>query len=59
VRLVHIKNTLKLDEFYASEALLDEIRRNDRLEIIGGGAAIRFRPDGNLVSPFEGRPSGG
>jgi len=56
VKLVHVKNTLTLDEFYASEALLEEVRRNDRLEVCGEGAALRFRPDGNLISPFEGAP---
>lgn len=34
-RIVRIKNTLKLDEFYVSESVLNEIKENKDIEIIG------------------------
>lgn len=35
IRLVRIQNTLHLSEFYVSAALLDEVRENPSLELIG------------------------
>lgn len=34
-KIVRIKNTLKLDELYVSEALLEELKKDKKIEIIG------------------------
>jgi hypothetical protein len=41
-RLVRIENTLKLGRFWVSEALLDEVENNERLELLEGPRPIRF-----------------
>ena len=48
-RLVRIANTLRLDEFAISESLLDEARRDPRLEVIAGPDDPPFDADGNLT----------
>jgi len=48
-RVVRIKSTLHLDELQVSEALLDEVRRNPNLEIIGEPEPMRFDEQGNLL----------
>lgn len=47
-RMVWIKNTLELEQFYISEALLPEIRGNPNIEVIAGLAMLPFAADGNL-----------
>ena len=51
IRLAWIRNTLKLGELWASEALLEEARANPGLEILGPPAAITFDQDLRLVAP--------
>ncbi len=48
-KVVRIKNTLDLEAFQASEALLDAIRARPDLEIVGGPDAIAFSPSGDLL----------
>lgn len=48
VRLVRIKNTLKLDIIYISESLLEEASANPNLEIIGNPEFFDFNSEGNL-----------
>ncbi len=50
-RLAWIRNTLKLDEMWASVALLEEARANPRLEILSQPAPITFDQDLRLVAP--------
>lgn len=53
VRLVYIKDTMHLGEFYISEALLEEARRMpNNIEIIGQAEEMKFDSDGNLI-PLE------
>jgi lactate racemase-like protein len=47
-RLVWIKNTLKLHQFIASEALLDDIRSKDSLTILEDLGELAFTEQGNL-----------
>jgi len=47
-RVVRIKNTLKLDEVYISEALTEELTGRDDIEIIGKLEKMRFDAEGNL-----------
>jgi hypothetical protein len=49
-RVVRIKNTLEVGEIEVSESLLDEVRRNPRLELLEEPRALGFDADGNLVS---------
>ncbi len=51
-RIVRIKNTLQLRRFEVSEAMLEEVRADSRLRIIGGMKKLCFDPEGNLP-PFE------
>jgi hypothetical protein len=48
-RVVRIKNTLDIGEIAVSESLLDEVRRNPRLEILSEPLALPLDGDGNLV----------
>lgn len=48
VRLVRVKNTLRLDEMLCSEALLDEIKAHPDLETDGVLTDLPFGPDGAL-----------
>jgi len=49
VRLVRIKNTLKLDEMDVSESLLGEIQGQDDLTVLGEQGRLSFDDAGNLT----------
>jgi len=51
LRLAWIRNTLKLDELWASEALLEEARANPDLEILSEPAPVRFDDALGLLEP--------
>ena len=59
VTIVWIRNTLELSPLLISENLLDEIRRNPILEVIGDAREIEFDSDGNLVEMLETRETVG
>jgi hypothetical protein len=48
-RIMRIKNTLELATFQVSEALLDEVKSNPKLEQIGEPAGMQFDILGNLI----------
>lgn len=50
-RVVRVKNTLHLTEMDVSEALLEEVRKNDRLSQVTQPATIAFDSNGDLL-PF-------
>ncbi len=50
-RILWVKNTLSLENLYASEALLPEIQKNPNLQITGDPQAIGFDGGGNLLLP--------
>ena len=47
-RVCRIRNTASLDEIWASEALLDEVRRNPKLEVLAAPEPLPFDFAGNL-----------
>ncbi len=47
-RMIWIRNTLKLDHFVASEALLDEVDRNKDLQVLEYVGDLNFDSEGNL-----------
>lgn len=47
-RVCRIKNTASLDEFWVSEALLDDVNRNPKLEVLDAAAPVAFDRHGNL-----------
>ncbi len=47
-KVVRIKNTLKLEEIYISESLLEEAKENKNIEIIGDIEELKFDQYGNL-----------
>lgn len=49
LRLVRIKNTLKLSRIYVSETVLDVVRETPGLEIAGEPEAFAFDGNGNLT----------
>ncbi|MCX7670927.1 MAG: DUF2088 domain-containing protein, partial [Anaerolineae bacterium] len=51
-RLVRIRDTLHLDRFYASEALLPEIAADPRLKVVGEWAPLAFDAAGRLAPAF-------
>ena len=51
VRIVHIENTLKLDEMYISEALVPEAKEMNAISIAGGPDVMKFDEEGNLAFP--------
>jgi hypothetical protein len=53
-RVLRIANTLRLDEFTVSVALLDEVRDDDRLTVLHDARPLAFDPSDNLVD--LGRP---
>jgi hypothetical protein len=54
-RVMRLKNTLRLDEFWVSSSLLAEVRDNPDLEVISEPAPLPFDQDGNLpdISALE------
>ncbi|GAB6152280.1 lactate racemase domain-containing protein [Desulfosporosinus burensis] len=52
IKIVWIKNTLKLDEILISEHLLDQVRSDSRLEIVGDPQPMVFNERGDLLSDF-------
>jgi len=51
LRLAWIRNTAKLDELWASQALLEEARANDNLEILSEPSPVRFDDAFALLRP--------
>jgi len=50
-RIVHIENTLKLDEMYISEALVPEAEGMKYVTIAGEPDGMKFDEQGNLIYP--------
>jgi hypothetical protein len=48
VRLARIKNTLDLRRLWVSEALLDEVEKDEDLRVVEGPRELRFDEDGTL-----------
>jgi len=48
-RMVRIKNTLHLEEFFITEALISEAKENDRLSLVGGLIEMSFDDKGNFI----------
>ncbi|MFZ5946232.1 MAG: lactate racemase domain-containing protein [Bacillota bacterium] len=51
-RIVYIKNTLNLETLAVSESMLEEVRLNPYLEVIGRPSPITFNEEGELIDPF-------
>jgi len=49
-RIVHIRDTLHLEEMYISQAMLKEAKTSKALSIIGKQQPLKFGRNGNLVS---------
>jgi len=49
-RIVHIRDTLHLEEMYISQAMLAEAEKSKDISIIGTARPLKFGKDGNLVS---------
>jgi Lactate racemase N-terminal domain len=49
-RMIWIKNTLKLDQFIASESLMDEIKKKENLKVLEQLGELRFTEQGNLAN---------
>ena len=49
IRVVYLKNTLSLDTIMVSEALLDEVRARDDMEILEEPRELRFDEAGELL----------
>ena len=52
-RVAWVQDTHALAELEVSEALLEEVRERENLEVIGESHDLAFRPDGSLVDAFE------
>jgi hypothetical protein len=48
-RLLRLRNTLRLEQFWVSAALLDEVEGNASLCAVRGLEEVRFDKAGNLV----------
>ena len=51
VRLCWIKNTMKLDKMFVSEALLDEVAEHADLEVVSGLVQMECNGNGDLIIP--------
>ncbi len=49
IRIIRIKNTLKLDEIYISENMLDKAKATPAIEVIGSPEYIKFDQEGNVL----------
>jgi hypothetical protein len=49
-RVVHIRDTLHLEEMYVSQAMLAEVEKSKTLSIVGAARPLKFAKDDNLVS---------
>lgn len=52
LRLARVHSTLRLEELYVSEALLEEVAANPRLEVIEPPTPMQFDDQGNLGPAF-------
>jgi hypothetical protein len=48
LRLVRTRSTLKIEEFYFSEALVPELKRSPNVEVLGDLGPLAFDESGNL-----------
>lgn len=48
-KVCRIKNTARLDEIWASEALLEQVKSNPKLEVLTPPAPLPFDAAGNLL----------
>jgi len=55
LQMAWIKNTLSLEEFYVSEAVLHDPNLADRVEAVSAPMPMTFDADGNLKNPFKAR----
>jgi hypothetical protein len=53
VRLARVHSTLRLEELYVSEALLDEVATNPSLELVEPPAPLQFDAAGRLLPDFD------
>ncbi len=51
-RIVHILDTLRLEEMYVSEVMLAEVENRKDISVIGSPGPMKFDDKGNLVSNF-------
>lgn len=49
IKMIRIKNTLKLEEIFISEHLIPQARLDSRLEIVGDLLPMHFAEDGSLL----------
>lgn len=49
VRIIRIKNTLKLEEIWVSENMLDEAKSTPGLKVVGEPECIKFDAQGNMI----------
>ncbi len=55
-RLVHVRDTLALENVWLSEACLPLVEGDDRVEIVGPPRPMEFDANGYVVSPFGATP---
>lgn len=51
-RIVHILDTLRLEEMYISEPILDDAKKMDGIKVLGSPHHLKFDQKGNLISGF-------
>jgi hypothetical protein len=51
-RIVHILDTLRLEEMYVSEAMLPDVEKKKGLSVNGTPGPMKFDGKGNLISKF-------
>ncbi len=51
-RIVHILDTLRLEELYVSEVMLPEVEKNKDISVNGSPVPMKFDAKGNLISKF-------
>lgn len=55
IRMVRIPNTLEVGEIWISESMLEDARKNPRIQILGPAEELPFDKEGNLPSSTIGR----
>ena len=53
LRIVRIKNTVRLSKIWISEAMLDEAARDPSIRILTAPMEMSFDSQGNFCGPFK------
>jgi hypothetical protein len=51
-KIVHILDTLRLEEMFISEVMIADAQKNNGISVVGSPRHLKFDKKGNLISGF-------